>query len=62
MADQVLHEVDLIAPDVEAKNSSREVIQLRLPSTVLISPLWHIIRNGWPSGQAGKVLVEKRWW
>ena len=29
---------------------------------VLISPLWAIIRNGWASSQAGKVLVEKREW
>ena len=44
-----------------AKNSSREAHQLRLPRTVLISPLWHIMRKGCPRGQAGKVLVEKRW-
>src|SRR5690554_7860960 len=33
-------------------------IQLRLPWTVLISPLWAIIRNGWASGHDGNVLVE----
>ena len=41
---------------------SRAAIQLRLPRTVLISPLWAIIRKGWASGQEGKVLVEKREW
>ena len=30
----------------ELKNSSRDLIQLRLPRTVLISPLWHIMRKG----------------
>ena len=39
---------------------SRARIQLRLPLTVLISPLWAISRYGWASGQEGKVLVEKR--
>jgi hypothetical protein len=39
---------------------SRAVIQLRLPLTVLISPLWAMYRYGWASGQLGKVLVEKR--
>ena len=33
-------------------------IQLTLPFTVLISPLWASIRNGWASRQVGKVLVE----
>ena len=40
----------------------RARIQLRLPLTVLISPLWAMVRNGWASGQDGKVLVEKREW
>ncbi len=39
---------------------SRARIQLRLPRTVLISPLWAISRNGWASGHEGNVLVEKR--
>ena len=39
---------------------SRARIQLRLPLTVLISPLCAISRYGWASGQLGKVLVEKR--
>lgn len=39
---------------------SRALIQLRLPLTVLISPLWATNRYGWASGQLGKVLVEKR--
>ena len=43
-----------------ASSASRARIQLRLPLTVLISPLWAIIRNGWASSQAGKVLVENR--
>jgi len=38
----------------------RARIQLRLPCTVLISPLCAIIRNGWASGQDGNVLVEYR--
>ena len=42
--------------------ASRARIQLRLPITVLISPLWAIIRYGWASSQAGNVLVEKREW
>ena len=43
-----------------SSSASRARIQLRLPITVLISPLWAMNRNGWASGQAGKVLVEKR--
>ena len=39
---------------------SRAAIQLRLPRTVLISPLWATIRNGCASGQDGNVFVEKR--
>jgi len=38
----------------------RAVIQLRLPRSVLISPLWQTMRKGWASRQLGKVLVEKR--
>ena len=41
---------------------SRARIQLRLPRTVLISPLWAIIRKGCASGQDGKVFVENREW
>ncbi len=41
---------------------SRAAIQLRLPRTVLISPLCATSRNGWASGQDGNVLVEKREW
>ena len=37
-------------------------IQLRLPLTVLISPLCATKRYGWASGQLGKVFVEKREW
>ncbi len=45
-----------------ASSASRARIQLRLPMTVLISPLWAMNRNGWASGQLGNVLVEKREW
>ncbi len=30
--------------------------------SVLISPLWHIMRSGCARSQEGKVLVEKREW
>ena len=33
-------------------------IQLTLPRSVLISPLWASMRNGWAKRQLGKVLVE----
>lgn len=46
----------------EASWDSRAFIQLRLPLTVLISPLCATKRYGWASGQLGKVLVEKREW
>ncbi len=41
-------------------SASRARIQLRLPITVLISPLWAMNRNGCDSGHDGNVLVEKR--
>ena len=41
-----------------ASCDSRARIQLRLPSTVLISPLWAIMRIGCASGQDGNVFVE----
>ncbi len=44
----------------EASSDSRARIRFRLPRTVLISPLCAMNRNGWASGQAGKVLVENR--
>ena len=44
----------------EASCDSRARIQLALPRSVLISPLWAIIRNGCASVQLGKVLVLKR--
>ncbi len=44
----------------EASSASRARIQLRLPITVLISPLCAMNRKGWLSGQLGKVLVENR--
>ena len=40
----------------------RARIQLTLPRSVLISPLWQIRRNGCARSQVGNVLVEKRWW
>ncbi len=46
----------------EASWDSRARIQLRLPLTVLISPLCATKRYGWASGQLGKVLVENREW
>ncbi len=36
--------------------------QFLLPLTVLISPLWAIMRQGWARSQLGNVLVEKREW
>jgi hypothetical protein len=36
----------------------RIVIALRLPHSVLISPLWASSRKGCASGQLGSVLVE----
>jgi hypothetical protein len=44
----------------EASWDSRATIQLRLPLTVLISPLCATKRYGWASGQLGKVFVENR--
>ena len=46
----------------DASDPSRACIQLRLPMTVLISPLWASRRYGWASGQDGNVLVENREW
>lgn len=46
----------------EASWDSRAFIQLRLPLTVLISPLCATKRYGWASGQDGKVFVENREW
>ena len=46
----------------EASVSSRARCQLRLPRSVLISPLWASIRYGCASSQLGKVFVEKREW
>ena len=46
----------------EANRASRAVIQLTLPSFVLISPLCEIIRYGWASSQLGNVFVLNREW
>ncbi len=43
-----------------ASMASRARIQLRLPRTVLISPLCATYRYGWASGHDGNVLVENR--
>ncbi len=45
-----------------ASVDSRARIQLMFPRSVLISPLWQMIRYGWASSQLGNVLVEKREW
>ena len=45
----------------EAMTACRAAIQLALPFTVLISPLWQMLRNGCASCQVGNVFVEKRW-
>src|SRR5687767_12257865 len=44
----------------EVKAASAAAIQLVLPFTVLISPLWAMYRKGCASRKDGKVLVEKR--
>ena len=41
-----------------AMRISCDFIQFRLPFSVLISPLWAIMRKGWASFHSGKVLVE----
>ena len=46
---------------VDFSKPSRACIQLMLPRSVLISPLWATRRYGCASGQDGNVLVEKRW-
>ena len=46
----------------EVSSGSRALIQLRLPSSVLISPLCATSRNGCASFQLGSVFVAKRWW
>jgi hypothetical protein len=43
-----------------ASMASRACMRLRLPRTVLISPLWATNRKGCARGQDGKVFVEKR--
>ncbi len=46
----------------EPSSGSRARIQFRLPCSVLISPLWASIRNGWARIQFGNVFVLYRWW
>ena len=43
---------------LEAIAPSRARIQLKLPRSVLISPLWQTNRNGCARSQVGNVLVE----
>ena len=45
-----------------SSRASRARMRLRLPRTVLISPLCATNRNGCASGHDGKVLVENREW
>ena len=48
-----------ISPKAElAIRISCDFIQLTLPFSVLISPLWANMRKGWASHHCGKVLVE----
>ena len=48
-----------MSPKFSLANSiSWDFIQLRLPFSVLISPLWANMRNGCASHHCGKVLVE----
>ena len=46
----------------DARAGSRAVIALRLPQSVLISPLCPSNRNGCARAQLELVLVEYRWW
>ena len=47
------------SPNVScAMRGSWQAIQLILPLSVLISPLWARTRKGWARCQVGKVLVE----
>ena len=41
----------------EARFASRARIRLMFPRSVLISPLWAVMRNGWASRQLGNVFV-----
>ncbi len=41
----------------DSRSASRAAIHARLPSMVLISPLWAASRNGWARVQVGKVFV-----
>ena len=48
-----------MSPNVfDAIRISWDFIQLRLPLSVLISPLWASMRNGCASDHCGNVLVE----
>ncbi len=44
------------------RSASRARIHVRLPWSVLISPLWHSIRKGCARSQVGNVFVLYRWW
>ncbi len=55
-------EISSAEKSADSMRASRERIQLTLPRSVLISPLWARVRNGCASGQVGSVFVEKRLW
>ena len=48
------------SPQTSERLASDALAQLRLPSSVLISPLWPSSRIGCARGQRGRVLVLKR--
>ena len=48
------------AARVRESEPSRLYIQFLFPRSVLISPLWHIMRMGCARSHDGNVLVEKR--
>ena len=55
--------LEIVAEDARSgSRASRARIQLMLPRSVLISPLWAMKRYGCASGHDGNVLVLKRWW
>ena len=45
-----------------ARRPARACIQLMLPRSVLISPLWLMNRIGWARSHEGNVFVENREW
>ena len=49
---------ETIGRSASGSSASRARIHARLPVTVLISPLWASMRNGWARLQSGSVFVE----